>query len=297
MVEHFANPTSHTRTYFEGRWRDGNQPIMGPRTHGMWLGSTVFDGARRFEGVAPDLELHFCRVNESAKHMGLQPTVSVAEWLDRAEQGFCFFSPNASLYIRPMYWAVEGYGGGVRFDPSSTSFCLSIYEAPMPSARNLALTLSPFRRPTNEFAPVQAKASCHYANSARALMEASSRGFDNCVMLDKNDDVCELANANIFIAKHGAVMTPKPNGAFLAGITRARVISLMKEAGIDICETQLSYEDVLEADEIFSTGNFQKLAAFTRIEGRELSIGPIYREARKLYWDFALEGSSLRNAS
>jgi hypothetical protein len=44
---------SQTWTFFEGGWHEGNVPIMGPRTHGAWLASTVFDGARAFEGVAP----------------------------------------------------------------------------------------------------------------------------------------------------------------------------------------------------------------------------------------------------
>ena len=67
---------SQTWTFFEGQWHEGNAPIMGPRTHAAWLGSTVFDGARAFEGVAPDLDLHCARVNQSAAAMGLKPVVS-----------------------------------------------------------------------------------------------------------------------------------------------------------------------------------------------------------------------------
>ena len=53
---------SQTWTFFNGSWREGNQAILGPRTHGAWLGSMVFDGARAFEGVTPDLDLHLARV-------------------------------------------------------------------------------------------------------------------------------------------------------------------------------------------------------------------------------------------
>ena len=65
---------SRTWTFFEGKWHEGNVPIMGPRTHGAWLASTVFDGARYFEGVAPDIDLHCLRLNRSAKTIGLNPT-------------------------------------------------------------------------------------------------------------------------------------------------------------------------------------------------------------------------------
>ena len=52
---------SKTWTFFDGDWHEGNVAIMGPRSHGAWLGSTIFDGARKFEGVSPDLDLHLAR--------------------------------------------------------------------------------------------------------------------------------------------------------------------------------------------------------------------------------------------
>ena len=71
-------PVSATWTFFEGDWHEGNVAIMGPRTHAAWLGSTVFDGARAYEGVAPDLDLHMARVNESARRFMLKPVVDHA---------------------------------------------------------------------------------------------------------------------------------------------------------------------------------------------------------------------------
>ena len=64
---------SQTWTFFDGEWHEGNVPLWGARTHAIWLGSSVFDGARVFEGVAPDLDLHCARVNASAKTMFLKP--------------------------------------------------------------------------------------------------------------------------------------------------------------------------------------------------------------------------------
>lgn len=291
---------SQTWTFFEGAWREGNRPIMGPRTHGAWLGSTVFDGARAFEGVTPDLDLHLARVNWSAANMLLDPVVPVEQWLEFAKDGLRRFARDAQLYIRPMYWAEEGLGGGVRFDPSSTNWCLSIYEAPMPAPNGGAITLSPFRRPSAETAPVNAKASCHYANGARALIEAARRGFDNCLMLDMLGNVAEFANSNAFLVRDGVVFTPAPNGTFLDGVTRKRVIGLLRGAGVEVVESALRYADFQAADEIFSTGNFQKVAPMTRIDDRILQPGPVYKKARALYWAFAHDARaapSLRVAS
>ena len=98
---------SQTWTFFEGDWHEGNVPIMGPRTHAAWLGSTVFDGARAFEGVAPDLDRHCARVNQSAVNFKLKPVVDTETWLGLAREGIARFDANAELYIRPMYWAAE----------------------------------------------------------------------------------------------------------------------------------------------------------------------------------------------
>jgi branched-chain amino acid aminotransferase len=288
---------SQTWTFFQGEWRDGNAPILGPRTHGVWLGSMVFDGARAFEGVTPDLDLHLARVNNSAREMLLEPSLTVDEWRGLVEEGLRKFPRDAQLYIRPMYWAEDGLGGGVRFEPNSTNWCLTIYEAPMPAPKGGAITLSPFRRPSAETAPVGAKASCHYANGARALIEAAKRGFDNCLMRDMLGNIAEFANSNAFLVKDGVVFTPAANGTFLNGVTRQRVIGLLRADGVQVIETTLSYDDFLKADEIFSSGNFQKVAPMSRIDERMLEAGPMYKRARALYWDFAHSRTPLRAVS
>jgi len=278
---------SQTWTFFEGAWHEGNVPIMGARTHAAWLGSTVFDGARAFEGVAPDLDRHCARVNQSAINFKLKPVVDSETWLGLAREGMSRFGADAELYIRPMYWAQDGSGGGVLFDPETTNWCLCIYVAPMPVPSGAAITLSPFRRPTMENAPVDCKAACLYPNNSRALIEAQARGFTNCLLLDMLGNVAEFGNSNVFMARDGVVYTPAPNGTFLNGITRQRVMGLLRADGVTVVESTLRYDDFLRADEIFSSGNFAKVAPVIRIDDRSLQPGPFYQRARKLYWDFA----------
>lgn len=278
---------SKTLTFFEGKWHDGNVPIMGPRTHAAWLCSLVFDGARAFEGVTPDLDLHCARVNDSAKKLYLQPMISTEQWMSLARDGVSRFDGKTALYIRPMYWA-EQEGPWVQAHvPESTRWCLSIYEAPMRDPKGFSITLSPFRRPTFETMPVDAKAGCLYPNNARALFEAQARGFDNAILLDMNGNVAELATSNIFMVKDGVVFTPVANGTFLAGITRRRVINLLRKDGVDVVEKTMHYSDFETADEIFSTGNYSKVVPATKIGERVLKFGPMYQRARKLYWEFA----------
>ena len=278
---------SQTWTFFEGAWHEGNKPIMGPRTHAAWLCSIVFDGARYFEGVAPDLDLHCARVNDSAVKLFLKPLVPTETWVKLAWEGIAKFSKDTPLYIRPMYWA-EKEGPWIQaHDPESTRWCLTIYEAPMRPPKGFSVTLSPYRRPTIDTMPVDAKAGCLYPSNARALFEAQSRSFDNAVVCDMLGNVAELATSNIFLAKDGVVFTPIPNGTFLAGITRQRVIALLREAGATVVEKALTYKDCRDADEIFSTGNYSKVVPVTRIDNRTLPFGPFYAKARELYWSFA----------
>ncbi|MCJ8310923.1 MAG: branched-chain amino acid aminotransferase [Rhizobiaceae bacterium] len=279
---------SETWTYMDDAWHEGNVPVVGAREHAFWLGSSVFDGARAFEGVTPDLDLHCARVNKSAEALGLKPTKTDQEIYDLCREGVAKFDKDAALYIRPMYFATQGGPLAVAALPESTKFLLSIYVTPMPSpTAGLTVTVSPFRRPTQECMPLDAKAGCLYPNNARALVEANSRGFQNAILLDFLGNVAELATANIFMVKDGVVFTPAANGTFLSGITRHRVISLLDEAGYDVRQTTLKIADFEEADEIFSTGNMAKVMPVIKFQERDLQPGPVAAKARDLYWQYA----------
>ena len=139
-------------------------------------------------------------------------------------------------------------------------------------------------------APTDAKASCLYPNIARAVVEAKKKDFDTAVMTDPEGNVAEFAYANLFMAKDGEVHTPAINGTFLNGITRQRVIERLKSTGITVHERTITFAELEEADEIFGTGNYYKVAPCTRIEGRNLQPGPLYSKARELYFAFAEAG-------
>lgn len=278
---------STTWTYVDGDWHEGNVGLIGPRSHAFWLGSSVFDGGRWFEGVSPDLDRHAARVNVSANALGMKATMTADEIIGLSQDGFKKFDGKTAVYVRPMYWAEHGGYMGVPADPESTRFCLCLYESPMQAPTGFSLTVSPFRRPTLETMPTNAKAGCLYPNNGRAITEAKNRGFDNCLVLDMLGNVAETGSSNIFIVKDGQVMTPAANGTFLSGITRARTISLLEGAGHKVVEKALSVKDFLDADEIFSTGNHSKVVPATKIEDRDLQPGPVAAKARKLYWDWA----------
>jgi len=265
-------------------WHDGNPMVLGPMTQSTWLGSLIFDGARFFEGVTPDIELHCERACASARKMMLEPKVRPEELVEIVREGVKKFDGSTALYIKPMFWAD---GGWIYPDPATTRFLVNIYESPLPDSSGFSANVSSKRRPAPDQAPTDSKAAALYANAGRALKEANDAGFDNCVVLDPIGNVAEFATANLFMVKDGAVSTPIPNGTFLNGITRQRVIKLLEGAGTPVQQRVVTVGDLRDADEIFSTGNHGKVQSVNRFEDRDLQPGPVYSLARKLYWDFA----------
>jgi branched-chain amino acid aminotransferase len=278
---------SQTWSWIDGDWVEGNPPVIGPRSHAAWLGSTVFDGARYFEGVLPDIDRHAERVNRSARTIGLGPTMEAEAIAALAREGAKKFGPDAALYVKPMYWAEADGLATIAPDPDSTRFCLCLFQEAMPVPGGSSLTRSTFRRPTLETMPTDAKAGCLYPNNARVVREAKARGFDNALVMDGLGNVAETGTANVFMARDGVAFTPAANGTFLNGITRQRVIALLRGDGVEVVETTLRYEDFASADEIFTTGNYSKVMPVRRIDDRDLQPGPLYARARRLYWAFA----------
>jgi branched-chain amino acid aminotransferase len=274
--------------FVDGAWREGNPRILGPQDHAVWLSSVVFDGARAFGGVAPDLDLHCARTVTSAKMIGLEPPMTGAEITRLAWDGIGRFPSGSELYICPMFYAEHGF---VVPDPASTRFVMTVYEAPLPEPTGFTACLSSFRRPAKDMAPTEAKASCLYPNVARIGREAAQKGCDTAVVRDPNGNVAEFAYTNLFFAKDGVVHTPAPNGTFLNGITRQRVVALLREAGVEVVERAIDFAELLDADEVFSSGNYAKVQPCVRLEDRAFRPGPVYARARELYFAFAKSGA------
>jgi len=274
--------------YIDGKWVDGNPLVMQVWDHAMWLGAAIFDGARSFEGVQPDLDLHCQRTLRSAAALGLRSPFEAGKIEEIIREGIAKFPKGTPLYLRPFLWSKDGW---MDPDPATTQIIITVIEYPMPDpAKGMSVGFSKWRRPSPETAPTDAKAVCLYAQAGRACAEAKSRGFQDAIMLDPLGNVAEFSSANLWIAKDGAAHTPAANGTFLNGITRQRVIKLLRKAGLEVHERTLTPKDIHDADEVFMTGNYAKVYPVTRVEDRDLQPGPVYRKARELYWGFAHGG-------
>lgn len=272
-------------TYFNGDWAEGNTPLFGAMDHSVWLGSSVFDGARAIRGHLPDLRLHLQRVITSAERVGLACPLSVDDMEKLVREGVAKFPADAELYVRPLVFGTEGFLVPIA---EKSAFALTLFDAPMPAFTGFSACLSAQLRPDALMAPTDAKASSLYVNTAKAIREAQKRGFDNAVVCDSGGKVAEFASANLFfVTRDARVVTPAANGTFLSGITRARVIALLAEEGIMVEQRAVLPEELESAVEIFNTGNYGKVMPCIRYETRELVVGPIATLARERYMAFS----------
>lgn len=264
-------------------WTDEHRPLLGLSDNSFWMGNSVFDGARAYEGVIPDLDLHCERALRSAVHMLMKPTLDAATLTRICRDGVSHFEREAELYIRPMFFARRGF---IVPDADSTECAIVIHRAPMPR-NSFSACSSPFRRPGADMAPTAAKASCLYPMTQQALRFAQQQGFDNALVRNADGDVVEFATSNLMLARDGRVYTPIPDGSFLAGITRARVIGLLRQSGVEVVECRVGLREVLDAEEIFSTGNYGKVLSVHRIDDLTYANGPITQLAQQRYRAFA----------
>ena len=277
------------RTYWDGRWHDGDMAVMKAADHGIWQGTSVFDGARWFDGLCPDLDLHCARLNRSAEALMITPSCAPEDMAAIIREGLQAYGPDQAVYIRPMYWALHGSDLGIAPLAGATGFAISLEEVAMPPADfATTVTRTRFRRPVLEDAVCNAKAGCLYPNNARMLVEAQQKGFGNALVADALGNLAESATANVFLVKDGVVFTPIANGTFLAGITRARHIANLRADGFEVRETVLTFEDAHAADEIFLSGNFAKVTAVKAFDGTEYPNRPVTARARQLYWECAV---------
>ena len=266
--------------YFDGAWSNEQPLLSGPLDLAFWSGNTVFDGARAIAGCAPDLDLHCARLVKSASAIGMTCPISAEEVHRLCIEGLEMLPADKDYYVRPMVFCS---GGSILPETGDIRFTLAIFEVPMPGENAGKATMTAIRRPAPDQAPTDAKTGALYPNSQRARRDAMARGFNLGVVCDHEGNVAEFSHANLWLAKDGVAITPTPNGSFLDGITKNRVATLLKDAGIEVVQRTVTPTDLDDADEIFMTGNMGKVQTVTGWEARELQPGPIFRAARDLY--------------
>lgn len=287
--------------YLNGSLVPESQATISVFDRGVQYGDAVYDAARTFGGQPFKLREHIDRLYRSCSYtrMPLRMTADEMEKQTREvlEHNLPLSGPDGEAMI---WWSVtRGVSSVARLIGESQEATVIIYTFPVPFkafakwvTRGARVVTSATRRTPAQCLDPRAKVS-NRMNHILADLEAKAADPEAySLMLDLNGNVAEFATANLFIAKGGVAHTPAPNGCFLNGITRQRVIRLLRQAGIEVVERRVTFAEVLDADEVFSTGNFAKVLPCIKVEGRNYQPGPVYRKAHELYFKFA-EGQRL----
>lgn len=222
------------------------------------------------------LEEHFNRLCQSAKIIGLDKP--------RNKWGYHVFVASTRRLIRQNKLTknafvraslhVDDELAGTRSRGLNTILSMFAYDAqPILPQRGARLKTSVWRRVPDFSIPSRAKVNGAYVNSVLAKQEAIDSGYDDCVFLDNHGHVCELSAANIFIIRHGKLITPSATSDLLEGITRRTIIELAIDLGIEVQEKPIDLTELYIADEVFASGTSAYVAPIVEIDSRPIANG------------------------
>ena len=272
-------------------WREATTHAL---THSLHYGMAVFEGVRAYQtdkGTAIfRLQDHTQRLARSA-HIFQMALPYSQEELNEAQKEVIRANNLESGYIRPLaFYGSEKMGvspKGAKVHVIIAAWPWGAYLGEEGMQRGIRIKTSSFTRHHVNITMVRAKASGNYMNSILANNEALTDGYDEAMLLDPEGYVCEGAGENIFIVKNGKLYTPDLTSC-LEGITRATVIQLAGEMGIEVVEKRITRDEVYCADEAFFTGTAAEVTPIRELDNRQIgagSRGPITKALQEKYFD------------
>lgn len=266
---------------FRGRVVPYKEVRLGVLTHGLNYGTGCFAGLRGYwNGEERELFVfrprdHFKRFIESTRLlcMELPDTVDglVGQMLDllRAED------LKTDCYIRPLaFYADETIGVRLHDLTPAISMVAFPFGKYFNNDDGAHVTISSWKRIDDNMIPARGKIAGSYVNSALVKSDAQRAGFDDAITLNKDGHISEASVANFFMVRHGEVLTPPVTDDILEGITRATLITLLKEEmGIDVIERSIDRTELLLAEEAFLAGTGAQIVPITRVDHRPLGGG------------------------
>jgi len=268
-------------------WADANIHVM---SHVVHYGSSVFEGIRAYtQGEKAGifrLREHMQRFIDSARIYRMPIPYSLDELCD-AVVAVVDVNNVAPCYIRPV--AFRGYGE-IGVNPLKSPVEVYIANFPwgkyMPGHQGADVCVSSWNRLAPNTMPSLAKAGANYMNSQLIRMEAEVNGYAEGIALDRNGYLSEGSGENLFLIREGKLFTSPLANSVLNGITRASVIQIAKDFGIEVVEQSLPREMLYLCDEAFFTGTAAEvshLRSVDRILIGDGSMGPV---TKKLHDEF-----------
>ncbi len=274
------------KIWMDGELVDWNDAKIHVLTHGLHYGTGVLEGIRFYDTpngiVVFRLTEHIERLHKSCKVMLLDPPFDVKQLVEATKDTIRVNGERAG-YIRPLVY--RGYGE-MGLNPLASPVNVSIAVWPWGAylgdesiTKGIRLHVSSWQRISDNSLPPSAKTTANYMNSALAKVDALRAGFDDAVMLNTQGQVAEASAMNIFIVRNGKLYTPPLSSGALRGLRRDSVITVARDLGFEVTETEMVRSDLYLADEMFVTGTAAEVAAVRSVDDREIGDpGPITKQ-------------------
>ena len=273
------------KIWFDGNfvdWRDANVHVL---THAMHYASSVFEGARAYNGKIFKSVEHSERFKKSANLIDFEIPYTVEE-IENAKYQALEKNGLSDAYVRAFAWRGAGEDMGVASSRNPVRVAVAVWswgnyygDAKFKGAK---LDIAKWRRPDPATAPSQAKAAGLYMIATMSKHAAEDKGCSDAMMFDYRGYVAEATGANMFFVKDGEVHTPKPD-AFLNGITRQTVIDLLKKKGISVIERHIMPDELEGFEQCWLTGTAAEVTPVGQIGDYTFEVGALTKEISGSY--------------
>ncbi|HXY45264.1 MAG TPA: branched-chain amino acid transaminase [Acidimicrobiales bacterium] len=273
--------TPTEKIWMDGELVDWEQAKIHVLTHSLHYGLGVFEGIRAYstsQGPAVfRLTDHIARLFSGAHILGMKVPFSPEEMIE-AVKTVVLVNGLEACYIRPIVYL--GYGE-MGLNPMLCSVNVAVacwpwgaYLGDEGVANGIRLKVSSWARHDSRAMPTAAKGTGMYVNSSLAKVEAVMAGYDEALLLTTDGHVCEGTGENIFVVRHGRILTPPASSVgALEGITSDSVRVIAGDLGYEVAEAQLRRTDLYMGEEAWLTGTAAEVVPVTSVDDRVVGTG------------------------
>ena len=274
MLQQFDERNRNIIVNVAARLTHRDEAAVSPFDSAVQGGDAVWEGLRLYQGRIFRLREHLARLRRSAQALGFASVPSDEEITEQIRRTLAANDMTDGVHIRLTLTRGVKITSGMdpRLNQSGpTLIVLAEHKPPVYAATGITLITSSIRRPP----PDCLDPKIHHANllpSILAKIEANVAGADDALMLDQRGFVAETNATNVFLARGGVLGTPAA-AACPEGITRAAVLELAAQAGLECAVGDYSLTQLYTADEVFVTGTMGGIAPVIAIDGRTIGSG------------------------
>ena len=288
--------------YYDGAAIPIGEANVSIATHAFNYGTAVFEGIRAYRQADGSSAIlfagaHYERLLRNARLLRASVPESASDLKEITRDLLRRNAHPGDAYIRPLIYKSAR---SIRVQLTGLEDRIAIFTIPLGDylpTGGIRVTVSGWQRVSDNAIPARGKISGSYVNAAFAAEDAHAAGYDDAILLTGDGHVAEASAANLFVVRGREVATPPLTDDVLAGITRAAILEIVRDAGLDVVERRVDRSELYLADEVFLTGTGVQVAPISSVDERPVGTGefPIALDIQRRYFA-AVRGSDERYA-